>query len=104
MPYHDSGPLFHSNPATAAAADTVGLGDSRRRQRIGRGEPAGEATQRVDKADFDDDVLPELLDSLDSSDSDEDAPMVVGRKGVRSHYQADAIGVAGLRWQTESFA
>ena len=63
MPYHDSGPLLHSNPATAAAADKVGLGDSRRRQRTGRGEPAGEATERVDKANFDDDVLLELSDS-----------------------------------------
>ena len=69
MPFHDSGPLLHSNPAIAA-------GDSRRRQRISEGELA------VDKADFGDDVLPELSDSSDSSDSDEDAPMAAGRGGV----------------------
>jgi hypothetical protein len=63
MSNHDSGPLLHSNPATAAAWDKVELWDSRRRQRIGKGELA------VDKADFDDDVLPELSDSSDSSDS-----------------------------------
>ena len=100
MPHHDSGPLLHSNPAIAAAADKVELGDSRRRQRISKGELA------VDKADFGDDVLPELSDSSDSSDSDEDAPMAAGRGGggYKCHYQAAVTGVAGFRWQTDSFA
>ena len=91
-------------PATTAAADIGRLGDSRRRRRIGRGEPPGEATYRVDKADFDDYVLPKLSDNSELSDSeDEEAPMAA-KRGRQSHSHADVTGVAGLRWQTDSFA
>ena len=74
MPYHDSRPQvtsLQSSNSRCGAADKVGLGESRRRQRIVRGESARKATERVDKADFDDNVLPELSDSSDSSDSDQ---------------------------------
>ena len=61
------------------------LGDSRRHRRIGRGEPPGEATYRVDKADFDDYVLPKLSDNSELSDSeDDDAPMAARRGGSKA--------------------
>ena len=104
------GPSPPSDPATIPAArEGEPRQDSRRRRRrrTGRGDSTGESSERVGAAAVDDDILPELVDAYDSSDSedeDEDAPTAARKGGKQLHSQSNEAGVAGLSWQTDSFA
>ena len=97
-------PSPDSDPVTVAAADYGGHGrGSRRRRRTDKGKPADVTTERVGTADIDDEVLLELVTDSDASDSDDETPTTTRRRG-KLPPQPNVTGVAGLKWQTDSFA